>query len=70
MSTRYESAGAKDTRVTVLKAGEEIGDDVVGEGNLALVFSYDEVFYMEGPAHDLRMLLTEAMNAVNGADYP
>jgi hypothetical protein len=64
MSTRYEGAGAKDTRITIHKAGEEIGDDVVPEGQIALAFNYDEVFYIQGTPVEVRILITRAERAV------
>jgi hypothetical protein len=60
MSTRYEGAGAKDTRITIHQAGEEIGDDVVPEGQVALAFNYDEVFYIQGTPAEVKALLTKA----------
>ena len=64
MSVRYEGAGAKDTRITIHAAGEEIGDDVIPEGHIALAFNYDEVFYLQGTADDLQTLLVDAMAKV------
>jgi hypothetical protein len=64
MSTRYEGAGAKDTRITIHKAGEEIGDDVVDEGQIALAFNYDEVFYLQGTPREVMELLTKAERAL------
>lgn len=66
MTTRYEGAGAKDTRITVHAAGEEIGADVVPEGQIALAFSYDEVFYLQGKPHEVRQLLFGGIQQVNG----
>lgn len=60
MSTRFEGAGAMDVKVTIAKAGEEIGEDVVPEGQVALVFNYDEVFYIQGTVADLWSLLDRA----------
>lgn len=60
MTTRFEGAGARDVRVTVLKAGEEIGVDVVPEGEYALAFNYDEVFYIQGTLPDLFYVLDRA----------
>lgn len=60
MSTRYEGAGANDTWITIHAAGEEIGDDVVPEGQVALAFNYDEVFYIQGAVPDLLDLLDQA----------
>lgn len=66
MTTRYEGAGAKDTRITIHRAGEEIGEDVVPEGQIALAFNYDEVFYLQGKPHEVRQLLFEGIQQVNG----
>jgi hypothetical protein len=65
MSVRYEGAYAKYTGVYALKAGEEIGDDVVPEGQIAVVFSYDEVFYIVGTAEELSHLMGAAKAMVN-----
>jgi hypothetical protein len=64
MSTRYEGAGARDVMVTIVKAGKEIGDDVVPEGQIALCFNYDEVFYLQGTPREVSELLTRAERAV------
>lgn len=64
MTTRYEGAGAKDVRITVLKAGEEIGVDVVPEGQIALCFNYDEVFYLQGTPAEVMTLITKADRAL------
>lgn len=66
MSTRFEGAGAKSTRITIHKAGEEIGEDVVPEGQIALAFNYDEVFYLQGKPWEVRQLLFEGVQQVNG----
>lgn len=60
MTTRFEGAGAKDVKVSVLKAGEEVGVDVVPEGQVALAFSYDEVFYIQGTIADVFYVLDRA----------
>ena len=60
MTVRYEGAGANDTFITVAQAGEEIGADVVPEGQIALCFNYDEVFYIQGKPADLLDLLDQA----------
>lgn len=60
VTTRFEGAGARDVKVTVVKAGEEIGEDVVPEGQIALVFNYDEVFYIQGTLPDLFFVLGRA----------
>jgi hypothetical protein len=65
MSTRFEGAGAKDTRITIHQAGEEIGDDEVPEGDVVLAFSYDEVFYLQGTAAEVRELLEVALDRLN-----
>ena len=64
MSTRYEGAGAKDTRITIHTAGEEIGNDVVPEGQIALAFNYDEVFYLQGTGTEVYRLLQRATDAL------
>ena len=60
MATRYEGAGAKDVRITILQAGEELGQDVVPEGQIALCFNYDEVFYLQGTMEDVFWVLDRA----------
>lgn len=60
MTTRFEGAGARDVRVSIIKAGEEIGADVVPEGQIALAFSYDEVFYIQGTTEDVWFVLDSA----------
>ena len=65
MSARYEGAGAKDVKITILKAGEEIGQDVVPEGEIALCFNYDEVFYIQGTLPDLFFVLDRARWELN-----
>lgn len=65
MTVRYEGAGAKDTRITVHKAGEEIGEDEVPEGQIALAFNYDEVFYLQGTPWEITELLYRAQRAVD-----
>lgn len=64
MTTRYEGAGATDTSVTVLGAGEEIGVDVVPEGQIALCFNYDEVFYIQGTPEEVGRALGRARMAL------
>lgn len=61
MTTRFEGAGAKDTSITIHKAGEEIGADVVPEGKIALAFNYDEVFYVQGTPDEVGALLVDAL---------
>lgn len=65
MSTRYEGAGAEDVRVTIFPAGEEVGMDVIPEGQLGLILNYDEVFYIQGTPDQLRKLLQEALDKIN-----
>jgi hypothetical protein len=67
MSTRYEGAGAKDVNITIFPAGEEVGMDIIPEGQLGLILGYDEVFYIQGTAEELRTLLQEALDKVNEA---
>lgn len=61
---RYEGAGADMTRVVVLSAGDEIGDlglDTLSDGEVAVAFIYDEVFFLQGSSESLRRLLLEAL---------
>jgi hypothetical protein len=67
MTTRYEGAGAKDTAITIHQAGEEIGEDVVPQGEIALAFNYDEVFYLQGTPAEIGTLLTRAQAALKEA---
>jgi hypothetical protein len=60
MTVRYEGAAAKGVRVTILRAGEEVGVDVVPEGQVALCFNYDEVFYIQGRMEDVFYVLDRA----------
>lgn len=69
MSVRYEGAGAESIAITVHHPGEELGDDTVPPGDLALALNYDEVFIIQGTPHQLRVLLAEAINKVNEAEY-
>lgn len=64
MTTRYEGAGAGSVRITVVGPGEEIGADVVPEGQMALAFSYDEVFYVQGTREELSRLLSKCLVAL------
>lgn len=68
MTTRYEAAGTGEVRITVFQAGEEVGMDVIPEGQLGLIFNYDEVFYIQGPAGELRELMQEAIDKINEAE--
>jgi hypothetical protein len=62
MSVRYEGAYAKHTRVSVHGAGAVIGeDDPLAGGQAAVMFSYDEVFYLLGTPAELRKVLTRAL---------
>jgi hypothetical protein len=64
MSTRFEGAGATGVHFTVIPGGEEIGDDEVPEGQIALAFNYDEVFYIQGTPEEIGTLLTRAQTAL------
>jgi hypothetical protein len=64
MSVRYEGAGARDVSVFIATAGEEVGDDVVPEGQIALCLSYDEVFYIVGTKAQVSSLLNRALHRV------
>ena len=48
MPARYEGCDAQWTSIGVEGPGSEIGEDVVPAGNVAVVFSYDEVFVYTG----------------------
>lgn len=65
MSVRYEGAGAANTTITIHKAGEEIGADEVPEGEIALAFNYDEVFYLQGKPWEVRALLFAGIQEIN-----
>lgn len=65
MSVRYEGADARYAAVYIEPAGTEIGEDVVREGNVALVIEYDEVFYVEGHPNIVRRLLNQALGELN-----
>jgi hypothetical protein len=51
MSVRFEGAQAKDLHVAFANRGEALGEDVVTD--MAVVLSYDEVFYIEGSVTEL-----------------
>jgi len=70
MTTRYEGAAAKDVKFTILGAGEEIGVDVVPEGQIALCFNYDEVFYIQGTATELVNLLAQGQRTIGWQPWP
>jgi len=67
MSTRYEGAAAEWTHITVHPAGTELADDEVSEGNVAVAFNYDEVFYVVGTPEDVRSLLQAALDKLKEA---
>lgn len=54
MSVRFEGAHAKYLNVSHVTGGEVLGEDVVAEGQYALVLGYDEVFYIEGTKEELQ----------------
>lgn len=64
MTTRYEGAGAKDTRITIHMPETPLGDDVIPAGQMAVAFNYDEVFYIQGTPSEIRDLLFKAERAV------
>lgn len=64
MSVRYEFADAGMTSVTIADAGEVIGADVIQPDSLGVVFSYDEVFVLEGTREELTALLVKALARV------
>jgi hypothetical protein len=69
MSTRFEGAGARDVQITIIEAGEEIGDDVVPDGQIALAFNYDEVFYLQGTSWDVGQALQRGLDKLKEADH-
>jgi len=64
MSVRYEGAYAKDTTVSVAQAGEIVGQDEMPEGQIALLLSYDEVFYIQGTRSEVLDVLIDALERV------
>lgn len=64
MSTRYEGMDASATTVSTREAGEWVGEDLIREGRIALLFSYDEVVYIEGTRTEILGLLADALTAV------
>lgn len=68
MTTRYEGAGANDVAITIAQAGAEIGVDAVPEGQVALIFNYDEVFYITGTRQDLKALLHTGLRGLDEED--
>jgi len=51
MTTRYEGASARDTAVEAVQPGTELGADTLAQS--ALVFRYDEVFFVAGTPAEL-----------------
>lgn len=72
MSTRFEGAGARDVRFSVLQAGDRVGVDVIPDGQIALCFNYDEVFYLQGTPREVIMALEAARDMVAASEphYP
>jgi hypothetical protein len=64
VTVRYEGADARHTFPEVLSEGEEIGEDRVPPGQIALAFSYDEVFYLQGTPEQVRRLLEAALRLI------
>lgn len=64
MSVRYEGASARYVSISIARAGEEVGDDTVPEGQIALCLSYDEVFYIVGTPEQVSTLLNRALHRV------
>lgn len=61
MSVRYEGADAQSVMFDLLPGGSDIGLDTVPEGEYALCFNYDEVFYVQGTKQDLENLLNRGL---------
>ena len=64
MSVRYEAIDARYATVSVAQEGEELGEDLVGDGKMALVISYDEVVYIEGTRLELLQLIANMLTVV------
>lgn len=69
MSLHVEWLHTSDTTATALPAGSEIGDQLVGEGNVAIVFGYDEAVVIEGSKERLIKLLTTALRRVESVSH-
>jgi tagatose-1,6-bisphosphate aldolase len=63
MSIRYEGAPATSS-ITVATSGREVGDDIIPDGEVALIINYDEVFYVQGTVEQLRDFITRADKAL------
>lgn len=65
MSTHIEWAGAKDTYVELLYEGDELGEDTVQEGNVALCLDYGECFVIEGTPDEMLGLVERMAKAIS-----
>ena len=67
MSVRYEGAAAEWTHITIHPAGTELADDEISEGNVAVAFNYDEVFYIVGTPEKVQELLEVALDRLKAS---
>jgi len=72
MAVRFEGTHAMNVRFSVVRSGEEVGVEVMPEGQVALCFNYDEVFYIEGTVSEVIELLADGINALqrHGTSHP
>lgn len=63
MSVRYEGAPATSS-ISMAVSGREVGEDVIPDGQVALIINYDEVFYIQGTVAQLRDFITRADRAL------
>lgn len=63
MSVRYEGAPAT-SGITMAISGRQVGDDIVPDGQVALIINYDEVFYIQGTVEQVRDFITRADKAL------
>ena len=68
MSIRYEAMHVDNLTITPVPAGTPLGESTVDEGEMALVFSYDEVVYLEGSKDQLIQVLSQALADLQAAD--
>ncbi len=64
MSVCFEAFDLNHTSLTIAGAGTEFGEDVVPEGEVALVLSGDEVAYVQGDPDMLRRRLHTLLAAL------
>ena len=69
MSVRFAGSEALYTSLTIAPAGTWLGEDVVPDGQVALVMDSDEVSYMQGTPELIRKRLQRALDSLN-ASHP